>query len=128
MSIPDFYPKTITDPADLALSRADRVMGGGYDVITDNEGQLLNELDEISTAAGFDGSYFVEAGQAFAIPLSWERGQPVKLQHFSEGLSFEGELSTYGVMKIGRLAVAGEDIKIKALCLVFGGGNFIAIC
>ena len=111
--------RPITNPAELAMSHADIVRSGPTDKITAKEEQLITKLDKISSDSGFDGQYFVEAGQAFAFPVGWVKGEPVKYIHFSEGLSFEGGLLTYGVCKIGSLAVGPSAIDMQALSVVF---------
>ena len=55
----------IVDPAELALTRADVILSNPDLSDSEEEQQVLNELDAISDVLGFnDKSYFVEASQS----------------------------------------------------------------
>lgn len=114
------YPLPISNPAELALSRSEIVMGTPVDIISPEEEAVLVELDSISEASGFHGQYFIEAKTAFAIPASFERGKQVSVIHFEDGLSFQGDLTTYGIIKVGSIAIGSSEVSVRALCLTFG--------
>lgn len=81
------------------------------------EEQVLVKLEKISEQLGFHRRYFVETNRALAIPISYDRDQPVTYTNFGEGLTFSGSLVTFAAVKIGRLAIA--ETSVRALCLTF---------
>ncbi|MYB39725.1 hypothetical protein F4X86_00290 [Candidatus Saccharibacteria bacterium] len=106
------------DPAELARTRAGVILGNPDLVSTEVEQRTLAELDLISEIMGFSySSYAIKASHSFFIPLNFNQNEEVDIVDFNRGLIFSGELLTYGVVKIGRLAVA--DCYVRALCLVF---------
>ncbi|MCY4010786.1 MAG: hypothetical protein OXF49_02290 [Candidatus Saccharibacteria bacterium] len=111
------WKKEIDNPVDLALIKADVVLGDPEFINTSAEEQALIELDQVSEDKDFYQRYLVETDNAFAIPVSFDKTKPVNITHFNEGLIFSGQLETYSAVKIGRLAIA--EINVRALCLTF---------
>jgi hypothetical protein len=122
MSSTEGFIYEVQNPVDLAMTRADVVMSQAADFdVTRAEKDALVELDEIAAEAGFhETAYVIESSNAFAISVSFDRDEPVSLQHFESGLFFEGRLSCFSIVKIGRLAIGDEELRIRSLCLTFG--------
>ena len=107
----------IADPAELALTRADVVLSNPELVDSQEEQQVLEELDAVSDTLGFsDKHYFIEANLSFYLSRDYDEDDP-DISRWEDKFSFCGALKTYGIVKIGRLAVA--DYSVRALCLVF---------
>ena len=113
----------ITDPAELAMTRADVIVGNPDLTDSEEERRVLRELDAISEALGFsERHYFIEASQSFFLPRDYsEENQNVC--RFEDKFAFCGTLKTFGIVKIGRLAVA--DHSVRSLCLVFYSFTFL---
>ena len=111
------WKQEIDNPVDLALVKADVVLGRPELENTIAEERALVELDQISEEKQLYRRYLVETNKAFAVPISFDKTKPVNITHFEEGLIFSGQLETYSTLKIGRLAVA--DVYVRALCLTF---------
>ena len=111
------WQKDIDNPLDLALTKADVVLSQPNPENSQREEQALVELDKVSEERGFHRRYFVETNNAYAIPVSFKKDEPVEITNFRENLIFSGWLETYAVVEIGRLALV--EVNIKALCLTF---------
>lgn len=110
----------VANPAELALTQIDVVLGDFDLVSTTEEHQALAELDLVSDIMGFSGKrYFVEASHSFCLPMDFNRDEDVPYTNFNSGLAFCGHLTTFGVIKIGRLELLGTDVCVRSLCLVF---------
>jgi hypothetical protein len=113
----------VCNPVDLALPKADNVIGSPSLASTAEEEMLLHELDEIAETAGFLQSYYVETSNAYVIPADLDPDLSVRYHHFREGLFFRGTLSMFSVVKIGRILSA--QATVRALCLTFGTAEFL---
>lgn len=83
MSSTEGFIYEVQNPVDLAMTRADVVMSQAADFdVTRAEKDALVELDEIAAEAGFhETAYVIESSNAFAISVSFDRDEPVSLQH-----------------------------------------------
>lgn len=104
-----------SSPAELALNYVEVVDHRDELSISKEEERALQELDKLSEISNMHGSYFTQAGKALAIPFQFERDEKVTYLDY-QGITFEGSLETYSIVKIGRLIGATS---IRALCLTF---------
>lgn len=104
------------NPAELALNYVEVVNHQNELISTLEEEKALAELDHISEIGNLHGrTYFTQTNKALAIPFSFDRNENVQYLDYS-GLTFEGELVTFSIVKIGRLI--GQNV-VRSLCLTF---------
>ena len=114
-------------PANLAIPFADRLMQSGeldgFTSATPGSQQILVDLERFATDAEMlDRSYFVESYRSMCIPASFKDKEEVSYYNFGEGLTFEGTLATFGIVKVGRI-LGGNSV--RALCLVFSRATLL---
>ncbi len=103
------------NPLEIAKPFAEQVGSREIFGALPDEETLLVSLDEISTIAQTEGSYFVETGRALSIPASFDAAEPVELINFFD-LTFEGPFTSFSIVHVGKIVGA---FSVRALCLAF---------
>ena len=114
------WPRSeFSDPAELALTKADVIVGEPDLINTEEERQALVDLSIASENLGFNGKrYFVEVNRFLHLSSTESgRGREVRVNDFEEKLLFSGVLSDYTIIKLGRLELFTNPI--RSLCLEF---------
>ena len=108
-----------SDPAELALTKADIVVGEPGLVNTAEERRALAELSIASEELGFNGGrYFVEANRFLCLSSTEsDQGRKIRVDDFEERLIFSGVLADYTIIKLGKLELF--DGFVRSLCLAF---------
>ena len=116
---------TPANPAELAATWSDIVLDELGLVNTPREAEALAELYLESENLGFNNKcYFVKANRSFFIPLEFKREEPVKYTAFDELLMFRGVLTSFTIVKAGKLA--GNEHAVRCLCLAFSPIFFLS--
>jgi hypothetical protein len=106
---------TPSNPVELASIRAEASVSQAFGMSSSDE-RLLAELDFGADQLGFHNqNYFVQTFSAFAVPVAFEAGEPLRYHSFM-GLALEGRFATFSKIHIGRIVGAGA---VRAVCLTF---------